>query len=66
MKALERRLLKLEQGTITPGSIDAWIDRALTDDRFLKEEILRTPGRPGSREERINAELLDLMPSPEF
>lgn len=58
-RALHRRLDRLERGSFNIGR---WVDQALEDPAFLEEEIRLHPGRPGSREERVNAELLALGP----
>jgi hypothetical protein len=58
-RALHRRIQKLEAST---HSVDweAWIDRCLQDSSFLASEIKASPARPGSKEAKIDAELLEL------
>ena len=59
MRALERRLWKIEHRRARVD-IDAVVDRCLEDGDFLRAAVLSAPGRPGTQEAAIDAELLAL------
>ena len=59
-RALARRLQALEARRGCGAFGESWIDQCLNDSTFLREQIRLHPGRVGSREAAIDAEILAL------
>lgn len=66
-RALARRIQRLERGPVGPRGrqrilelMDEMVTRSLLDPEYAEALVRDYPGRPGSEEAKINAELIEL------